>query len=175
MKTLLQDLRYAIRMIRKSPGFSFVVVSILALGIGANSAIFSVVNAALLKALPFDDPNRLVMVNATHQKLGKTLASPADLIDWQSRNSVFVQLAAFRNQYYNVTEVDEPERIYGLAVSTSLFPLLNIKPAVGRAFSSDEEKPGANPVVIVSHGLWQRRFGSDLGLVGKLLKLNNNS
>jgi len=175
MKTLLQDFRYAIRMIRKSPGFSFVVVSILALGIGANSAIFSVVNAALLRALPFQDPNGLVMVNATHQKLGKTLASPADFVDWQSRNSVFVQLAGFRNQYYNVTEVDEPERIYGLAVSTSLFPLLNIKPAVGRAFSSEEEKPGANPVVIVSHGLWQRRFGSDPGFVGKVVKLNNNA
>ena len=175
MKTLLQDFRYAIRMIRKSPGFSFAVVSILALGIGANSAIFSVVNAALLRALPFQDPDSLVMVNATHEKLGKTEASPADFIDWQSRNSVFVQLAAFRNQYYNVTEVDEPERIYGLAVSTSLFPLLNIKPAAGRAFSSEEEKPGANPVAIVSHGLWQRRFGSDPGFVGKVVKLNNNA
>jgi putative ABC transport system permease protein len=175
MKTLLQDFRYAIRMMRKSPGFSFAVVSILAMGIGANSAIFSVVNAALLRALPFQDPDGLVMVNVTHQKIGKTLASPADFIDWQSRNSVFVQLAAFRNQYYNVTEVDEPERIYGLAVSTSLFPLLNIKPAVGRAFSSDEEKPGANPVVIVSHGLWQRRFGADPGFVGKVVKLNNNA
>jgi putative ABC transport system permease protein len=175
MKTLLQDFRYAIRMIRKSPGFSFAVVSILALGIGANSAIFSVVNAALLRALPFQDPDSLVMVNATHEQLGKTDASPADFIDWQSRNSVFVQLAAFRNQYYNVTEVDEPERTYGLAVSTSLFPLLNIKPAVGRAFSSEEEKPGTNPVVIVSHGLWQRRFGSDPGLVGKVVKLNNNA
>ena len=81
MKTLLQDFRYAFRMIRKSPGFSFVVVSILALGIGANSAIFSVVNAALLRALPFQDPNGLVMVNATHQKLGETVASPADFID----------------------------------------------------------------------------------------------
>ncbi|HJP93084.1 MAG TPA: ABC transporter permease [Pyrinomonadaceae bacterium] len=175
MKTLLQDFRYAIRMIRKSPGFSFAVVSILALGIGANSAIFSVVNAALLRALPFQDPNGLVMVNATHQKLGKTVASAADFIDWKSRNRVFAQLAAFRNQYYNVTEVDEPERIYGLAVSTSLFPLLNIKPAVGRAFSSEEEKLGANPVVIVSHGLWQRRFGSDPGFVGKVVKLNNNA
>ncbi len=175
MKTLLQDFRYAIRMIRKSPGFSFAVVSILALGIGANSAIFSVVNAALLRALPFQDPDSLVMVNATHQKLGVTVASPADFIDWQRRNSVFVQLAAFRNQYYNVTEVDEPERIYGLGVSTSLFPLLNTKPAVGRAFSAEEEKPGANPVAIVSHGLWQRRFGSDPGLVGKVVKLNNNA
>src|SRR5688572_29466384 len=146
MKTLLQDFRYAIRMILKSPGFSFAVVSILALGIGANSAIFSVVNAALLRALPFQDPDSLVMVNATHEKLGKTDASPADFIDWQSRNSVFVQLAGFKNQYHNVTEVDEPERIYGLAVSTSLFPLLNIKPAVGRAFASEEDKPGANPV-----------------------------
>jgi putative ABC transport system permease protein len=175
MKTLLQDFRYAIRMIRKSPGFSFVVVSILALGIGANSAIFSVVNAALLRAVPFEDPDSLVMVNAIHQTLGKTVASPADFIDWQSRNSVFVQLAAFRNQYYNVTEVDEPERSYGLAVSTSLFPLLNIQPAVGRAFSSEEEKPGANPVVIVSHGLWRRRFGSDPGFVGKVVKLNNKA
>jgi putative ABC transport system permease protein len=175
MKNLLQDFRYAIRMIRKSPGFSFVVVSILALGIGANSAIFSVVNAALLRALPFQDPDGLVMVNAAHQKLGKTLASPADFTDWQSRNSVFVQLAAFRNQYYNVTEVDQPERIYGLAVSTSLFPLLNIKPAVGRPFSSEEEKPGANAVAIVSHGLWERRFGSDPNFVGKVVKLNNNA
>jgi putative ABC transport system permease protein len=175
MKTLLQDFRYAIRMTRKNPGFSFVVVSILALGIGANSAIFSVVNAALLRAVPFQDPDSLVMVNAIHQTLGKTVASPADFIDWQSRNSVFVQLAAFRNQYYNVTEVDEPERSYGLAVSTSLFPLLNIQPAVGRAFSSEEEKPGANPVVIVSHGLWRRRFGSDPGFVGKVVKLNNKA
>jgi putative ABC transport system permease protein len=125
--------------------------------------------------VPFEDPDSLVMVNAIHQTLGKTVASPADFIDWQSRNSVFVQLAAFRNQYYNVTEVDEPERSYGLAVSTSLFPLLNIQPAVGRAFSSEEEKPGANPVVIVSHGLWRRRFGSDPGFVGKVVKLNNKA
>jgi hypothetical protein len=92
-ETLLQDFRYAIRMIRKNLGFSFAVVSILALGIGANSAIFSVVNAALLRALPFQDPNGLVMVNADHPKLGKTQASAADFIDWQSRNSVFLQLA----------------------------------------------------------------------------------
>jgi len=169
METLWQDLHYAIRMLRKRPGFTAAVVLVLALGIGANSAIFSVVDAVMLRSLPYKEPDRLVYVWETNLKLGQTrgIVSPANYLDWKDQNQCFEQTAGWRFLYFNLTGKDEPERVQGLIVSASFFPLLGINAARGRTFLPEEDQPGRNKVVVLSHRLWQRRFGGDLNLVGQ--------
>jgi putative ABC transport system permease protein len=180
MGTLIQDLRYGVRMLWKNPGFTLVVVLALALGIGANTAIFSVVNAVLLRPLPFEQPEQLVMVWETHP-FGRQLGyehlpgSTANFIDWQRRSDVFTELAALDSWSAVLTGNNEPERLTGVKASANLFALLRLNPAQGRAFVPDEDRPGNNRVVVVSHGLWQRRFGSDPTLVGKSLTLDGDN
>jgi putative ABC transport system permease protein len=173
----LQDLRYGLRMLWKNPGFTTVAVIALALGIGANSAIFSVVNTVLLRPLPYKEPERLVMVWEDDTKGGYPRDTPAaaNYIDWRDQSKVFEGMAAMADQSFNLTGSGEPERIDGKRVSASLFPLLGVEPEVGRAFLPEEDQPGANQVVVLSHGLWQRRFGSDLSIIGKPLVLNGQS
>jgi predicted permease len=171
---LWQDLRYGVRMLLKTPGFTAVAVVALALGIGANSAIFSVVNTVLLQPLPYKDPDRLVMVWEDDTKGGYPRDTPAaaNYIDWRDQNQVFEGMAALADQSFNLTGVGEPERLEGRRVSAGLFPLMGVEPQLGRAFLPEEDQPGANKVVVLSHGLWQRRFGSDPGIAGKTLTLN---
>ena len=170
----LNDLRYAIRMQRKNPGFTIVAVIALALGIGANTAIFSVVNTVLLRPLPYQDPDRLVMVWEEATKAGYPQDTPAaaNFIDWRDQNQVFEGMAATDYTSFNLTGSGEPERLEGRRVSTNLFPLLGVEPQVGRVFTAAEDRPGSERVVVLSHGLWQRRFGGDPGIVGKTLTLN---
>ena len=170
----LNDLRYAIRMQRKNPGFTIVAVIALALGIGANTAIFSVVNTVLLRRLPYKDPDRLVMVWEEATKAGYPQDTPAaaNFIDWRDQNQVFEGMAATDYTSFNLTGSGEPERLEGRRVSTNLFPLLGVEPQVGRVFTAAEDRPGSERVVVLSHGLWQRRFGGDPGIVGKTLTLN---
>jgi putative ABC transport system permease protein len=172
-----QDLRYALRMLVKNPGFTAVAVVALALGIGANTAIFSVVNTVLLRPLPYKDPERLVMVFEDSSRHGFPRDNPtaANYIDWRDQNHVFENIAAIAGGNFNLTGVGDPERITGYRVSASLFPLLGVAPQVGRWFTPDEDRAGANPVVIMSHRLWQRRFGGDPNIVGKPLTLNGRS
>jgi putative ABC transport system permease protein len=174
---LAQDLRFGVRMLTKHPGFTLVAVITLALGIGANTAIFSVVNTVLLRPLPYKDPNRLVMVweDAAQQGFPRNSTTPANFIDWRDQNQVFEGMAALGRQSFNLTGVGEPEKIEGRRVSANLFDLLGVEPQLGRAFLREEDQPGANRVVIMSHGLWQRRFGSDINIIGKPLTLNGES
>jgi putative ABC transport system permease protein len=177
METLLKDLRYGIRMLLKKPAFTAVAVIALALGVGANTAIFSVVNAVLIKPLPFKDPDRLMMVWEENSKLGfpKDTPAPANFVDWREQNEVFEDMAAIADQTFNLTGIDEPEKLEGQRVSASFFPMLGVAPALGRAFLPEEDRPQAERVVIMTHGLWQRRFGSDPGIIGKPLSLNGQS
>jgi putative ABC transport system permease protein len=174
---LWQDLRYGARMLWKNPGFTAVAVIALALGIGANSAIFSVVNTVLLRPLPYKDPDRLVLVweDRTARGYPRDTPAPANYVDWRDQNKVFEGMAAIATHSLNLTGSGEPERIEGKRVSASFFPLLGVEPLFGRTFLPEEDQPGANRVVVLSHGLWQRRFGSDRGILGKQLTLNGES
>jgi len=172
-----QDVRYGLRSLAKNPGFTAVAVLALALGIGANSAIFSVVNAILLRPLPYKDPDRLVMVWEDRSKNGYPRDTPAagNFHDWREQNQVFEGMAAVANQSFNLTGSGEPERVDGRRVSANLFQLLGVEPLHGRRFLPEEDQPGAGRVVVLSHGLWQRRFGSDPQVLGSQLTLDGES
>ncbi|HYP29748.1 MAG TPA: ABC transporter permease [Blastocatellia bacterium] len=174
---LAQDLRYGARMLVKSRGFTFIAVITLALGIGATTAIFSVVNTVLLKPLPFKESDRLVIVweEGTAQGFPRNSVSAANYIDWRDQNQVFEGMSILGRMNFNLTGVGEPERIDGRRVSANLFDLLGVKLRLGRAFLPEEDQPGSNRVVILSHGLWQRRFGSDANIIGQPLTLNGQS
>ncbi len=177
MSTMMQDVRYGARMLAKRPGFTAVALLTLALGIGANTAIFSVVNAVLLRPLPLKDPDRLVMVVETNLSKGwdQFSVSPLNFTDWRDQNQVFEQIAASRNWAFNLTGDGEPERVRGARVSAGLFEMVGATPAQGRLFTAEEDQPGRGNVVLISHGLWQRRFGSDPEIIGKTLTLNSQS
>ena len=173
---LTQDLRYGLRTLAKNPGFTAVAVVALALGIGANTAIFSVVNAVLLRPLPFKNPEQLVMVweNAAHLGFPKNTPPPANFLDWQKQNSVFTGMAAMVERSLNLTGVGEPERLDGRRVSANMFEVLGVPALFGRTFVPDDDRPGTH-VVLLSHSLWQRRFGSEPGVIGRALTLNGES
>ncbi len=174
MKNLIQDLRYGARMLLKKPVFTIVAVITLALGIGANTAIFSVVNAVLLRPLPFPQPERLAMVNTTNLARGYTNmgTSMPDFRAWRERNHSFDMMAGFNTTSFNISGTTEPERVPGAQVSADIFDLLGVPPAIGRAFTAEEEIFGKHHVVIVSAGLWRRRFGPEADLTDKTMTLN---
>jgi predicted permease len=174
METLWQDLRYGFRTLARNPGFSVIAVVSLALGIGANTAIFSVVNAVLLKPLPFTEPERLVMVWEDASAIGfpRGDVAPANYGDWKSQNQAFDDMAALNWKNFNLTGDGEPERILAHGVTTNFFPLLGIQPVIGRNFSVEEDKPGAAKVAILSYGLWQGRYGGDPAIAGRDVLLN---
>ena len=179
METLFQDLRYGVRMLVKRPGFTFVAVLVLALGIGANSAIFSVVNAVLLKSLPYDHPERLALVWETNPKvqIGSDLlpVSAGNFTDWRNQNESFESMSLVSGANYNLTGTDRPEQLSGAQVSASFFKLLGVEPAAGRTFTEEEDQPDRNRVVVVSHSLWQSRWAGDPDIIGKTLMLDGNS
>src|SRR5581483_4115997 len=177
MNTLLQDLRYGLRMLGRNPVFTLVGVVTLALGIGANTAIFSVVNAVLLRPLPFNEPERLVLLRGTNAKDGNEQqpASLADFLDFKQQARSFSELAAVSVPWsFVLTGGGEPEQIQGQFVSAGLFPALGVAPALGRTFLAEEDATGGAPVVILSHGLWQRYFGADPQIAGRTLALSGN-
>jgi putative ABC transport system permease protein len=174
---VLQDLRYGLRTLRKHPGFTAVAVIALALGIGANTAIFSVVNTVLLRPLPYKEPDRLVMVWEDDTKSGYPRDTPAaaNYIDWRDQNKVFEGMAALADQSFNLTGLGDPERLEGKRASANLFQLLGVEPLLGRGFLPEDDRPGGGRVAVLSHGLWQRRFGADPKVVGRSLELNGQS
>jgi putative ABC transport system permease protein len=174
---LLQDLRYAARMLWKNPGFTTVAVLALALGIGANTAIFSVVNTVLLRPLPYKAPEQLVMVweDATSHGYPRDTPAVANYVDWRDQNSLFSGMAAISDSDFNFTGAGDPERLKGRRVSANLFPLLGVEPQLGRVFTAAEDQPGTQRVAVLSHRLWQRRFGGDPSIIGKTLTLNDES
>jgi putative ABC transport system permease protein len=178
LETLWQDLRFGVRMLIKHPGFTLIAVLTLALGIGANTAIFSVVNAVLISPLPYHAPDRLAQVWEHNRPKNKPRSSvaPANFLDWKAQNRSFEGMAAYDNfPSFNLTGAGEPERVQAARVSIGLFPLLGVEAVVGRTFTDDEERRGSHQVALVSNGLWQRRFGADPGLVGRTLSLNDQS
>jgi putative ABC transport system permease protein len=179
MANLLQDLRYGIRSLIKSPGFTILAVVVLALGIGANTAIFTVVNAILLRPLPYRDSERIVMLWETNPRFQigvDTLpVTHGNFMDWREQNSVLENVSALGVGHWNLTGAGEPERVSGATVSPAFFSLMGAEPKPGRAFFEDEEKPGAEKVVVISHSLWQRRFAGDPAVVGSPMTLDGES
>ena len=173
LNDLIQDLRYGLRTLAKSPGFTAVAVLTLALGIGANTAIFSVVNAVVLRPLPYKDPYRLVMVKESILLAGAEpipVCAP-DVIQFQRQNQVFESVAAFRGGQFDLAGEGEPERITAERVNAGLFSLLGVQPMLGRAFTTDEDQPG-HPIAILTYALWKRRFGADPGVIGRTMTLD---
>src|SRR5262245_4762796 len=173
-----QDLRYGARMLAKRPGFTLIAVLTLGLGIGANTAIFTIVDAALLRGLPYQDPERLVQVWET-RRLGEIKqmdASYPDYLDWGRPDEIIEGACGYTgwDGSFTITGRAEPERIEGARVTASFFSVLGVAPMLGRGFLPDEDKPGAAPTVIISHGLWQRRFGADPNIIGQQLALDGS-
>jgi putative ABC transport system permease protein len=172
---LLKDIHYGLRMLRKSPSFTFFAVSVLALGIAANSAIFSIADAVLIRALPYRDSDRLVMVWEDSSAYGFPKDTPAagNFSDWKSRNQVFEDVAALSfGGSFNLTGDGTPEELTGKNVTANIFSVLGVSPALGRDFRREDDVPGAPHVAILSHGLWVRRFGADPQIIGKQISLN---
>jgi len=174
LETLWQDLRYALRVLRRQPVFTLIAIFTLALGIGANTAIFSVVNAVILRPLPYRDAGRLAMLWTDDPKhdVHEAGTSYPNFLDWRTQSQFFAEMAIFRNEPLALTGADETERVAGGLASASLFPLLGVKPLLGRAFSPDEEARNER-VVVLSYGFWQRRFGGSPNAIGQTLELIN--
>jgi len=176
LEILLQDLRFGLRMLSKNPGFSFVAILTLALGIGANTAIFSVVNAILLRPLAFKDPDQLVTVMHLYPKLNLSApVSAPGFRNYQERGNVFSNAAISTVVSLNLTGQGEPERIQARRVTASFFPTLGVEATLGRMFLAEEDQPGKNFVVVLSYGLWQRRFGGEANILGQSLALNGQN
>ena len=177
LEALWQDLRYGARMLLKNPGFTAVVLLTLSLGIGANTAIFSVVNTVMLRQLPFPNPDRLVRLNESNPERGWPTFSVShpNFLDWRSRNQTFEALAATSSANFNLNAGGEVEVIRGADITANFLSALGVAPALGRNFLPEEDRPGGNVrVVLLSHGLWQRRFGGEASMLGKTLTINDN-
>jgi putative ABC transport system permease protein len=174
LDTLLQDVRYGLRMLAKNPGFTSVAVFTLALGIGANTAIFSVVKAVLLRPLPFKDPARLVRVNESVAGAGRSPVAYPNYLDWRAQNDVFEEMAAYSDCEMILSGTEKAERVYCEQASDTYFPLLGVSAEVGRTFTPEENAtPTKHAVALIGHGLWERRFASDPAIVGKIVRLND--
>ncbi len=172
MNSLWQDIRYGLRMLAKNPGFTAIAMLTLALGIGANTAIFSVVNSVLLRPLPFAQSSRIVTIGESLPGFSNTMPMNApDYRAFSERQRTFETLAIYGNKHFDLSGEGRPERVEGARISSSLFPLLGVQPAVGRAFTKDEEQAGHN-IVILSSGLWKRRFGGDPSILGQTVALD---
>jgi putative ABC transport system permease protein len=168
----LQDTRYALRSMRRSPGFTFTAVLVLALGIGATSTIFSIVDTVLVKPLPYLQGDRIVSIGLTGFGQWSALAFAPDYLDWRARNHVFEEMAAYEGTNPALTEAGEPTVLHCERVTQSFFRTLRVQPILGRAFTPAEDRPGAGKVILITYGLWQRRFGGTRNILGKSLTLD---
>lgn len=175
IESAIQDLRYGVRMLRKSPGFAAIAVLTLAIGVGANTAVFSVVYGVLLEPLPYQDSSRLVLLNETTPKVGDVSVSYPNFLDWRSQSRNFSQMAAVHGVGFNLSGVNQPESIDGEAVSANFLSMLGVHPIIGRDFDASEEKAGTAPVVMLNHSLWQSHFGADPNAVGRTVMLDGHS
>ncbi|HEV2853309.1 MAG TPA: ABC transporter permease [Thermoanaerobaculia bacterium] len=174
LDTFLQDVRHSFRMLRRSPGFTAAAVVTLALGIGANTAVFSVVNAVLLRPLPYPHPDRLFLLFQLHEQadVGRTRAAALDFLDWQKRSRSFEAMAGHVGTGFTLSGDGEPELVIGQLVSAELFDVLRVRPLLGRTFRRDENEAGRNQILLLSHGLWRRRYGGDPAVVGRTVLAN---
>jgi predicted permease len=175
MTTFAQDLRYAIRMLLKSPAFAAIAVLTIALGIGSNTALFSVVKGVLLNPLPYPHSEQLVAVYGDAPGFSRAPVAYLNFLDWQHDNRTFSSMATYRNQDYNFTDTNEAERLSGYMISADFFPTLGVQPILGRTFRADDDQVGAAPVAVLDGGLWKRKFGSSPDIVGQSLILNGTS
>jgi predicted permease len=172
MDRFWQDLKYGVRMLARSPSFTAIAILTLALGIGANTILFSLVNGVLLKPLPYQDPDRLVFFSESTADFDSSSISYPNFLDWQRNNSTFSSIAAYRGQDYTITGAGETERLRVGMVSWNFFPVLGVKMVAGRSFAPEEDRQGGAPVALISGGLWHRKFGSDPGILGKTITMN---
>jgi putative ABC transport system permease protein len=175
METLMQDVRYALRMLWKAPGFTAIALLTLALGIGANTAIFSVVYGVLLRPLPYADPASLIVLNETTPKVGTVSVSYPNFEDWREQSHTFSKMSAVVGVSYNLAGISQPESINGYAVSPNFLSMMGIRPILGRDFDASEEKSGTAPVVILNYQLWQSHFGGNAGILGQKVALDGGS
>jgi putative ABC transport system permease protein len=177
MENLFKDIRYGVRSLLKRPGFTAVALITLALGIGANSAMFTVVNAVLLRPLPYPEPERIVLLEGINPAQGITLSnmSVPDFADWQNQNTVFDQMAGFVSGGVLLSSGDETERVRGASVTADFFPLFRSNASVGRTFQADDSQSGRESTAVLSYGLWQRRFGADRNVVGSKVMLSGKN
>ncbi len=177
MSSILQNIRYALRTLRRAPGFAVIAILTLALGIGANTAIFSIVNAVLIRPLPYDRPDRLVMILESNPRRGLpvTGVSPANFLDWKQQSTAFTDMAAAQWQAFNYLGSSGAVRIQGAAISANLLPLLGQSILFGRGFEKSEEQPGHDDVVLISETLWNRQFGRDRAALGKEMRMNGRT
>jgi predicted permease len=175
MDNLIRDVRFALRAMAKKPGFTAVAIIIMALGIGANTAIFSLVRAVLLRPLPFANAERLVTVweDATQYGFPKNTPAPADYMDWKTRNEVFEDMAAYFPRAFNLVGDGQPEKVYAFRVTGDFFHVLGVEPAMGRVLTAEDDRPEANRAAVISYSLWQSRYGGDTGIIGRDILLND--
>ena len=179
-ETLMQDLRYGWRVLLKSPGFTVIALLTLALGIGANTAIFSILYGILLRPLPYKDPARLIVLNETTPKVGMVSVSYPNFVDWRAQNGVFSEMAAMKSLRFNLSGynqfgINQPVNVAGQAVSTNFLSMLGARPFLGRDFGEAEEKAGASAVVLLSYPLWRSHFGGDRSVIGRTITLDGHS
>ncbi len=172
LESFFRDTRYGLRILRKSPGFTTVAILTLALGIGANTAIFSLVYAVLLRPLPYDHASRLVVLNETTPKVGTVSVSYPDFLDWRAQSHAFAEMDAVHSVGFNLSDVPQPESISGEAVSPNFLPMLGVHPILGRDFEPSEAAPGAAPVILLSYSLWQSQFHGDRNAIGQIIQLD---
>ena len=175
MTTLFEDLRFALRMLFKSPAFTIIAILTLALGIGANTALFSVVNGVLLNPLPYPHSGQLLAIDERDAGQDKAPISYLNFLDWQHQNKAFSSIAMYRHEDYNLTGTSQPERINGFMISAEFFRTLGVHPALGRDFNADDDRLGAAPVTLLSDGFWHRRYGGSPAILGKSIDLNGTN
>src|ERR1044072_5172934 len=164
---MIQDLIYGLRWLRKNPGFTVLAVLMLAVGIGVNTAMFSVINAVLLQPLPYFEPDRIVWMNESGPDIKNRELSYPNFVDWRKRNQVFESMALFRGWSVTLSGTDKPEHLDTRMVTSDYFKVMRSTPMLGRDFTPEDDQPGAADVTIISYGFWQQRFAGDLNIVGK--------
>ena len=172
---MIQDLIYGLRWLRKNPAFTVLAVMMLAVGIGVNTAMFSVINAVLLQPLPYAEPDRIVWMNESGPEVTNRHVSYPNFVDWRARNTVFESMSTFRGWAVNITGTDQPEALDARIVTADYFRVMRTTPLLGRDFTADDDKPGASPVTIISYRFWQQRFAGDPNIVGKAILLDDKS
>src|SRR5882724_2964713 len=177
METLLQDIKFGLRTLLRTPGFTLIAVIALGLGIGANTAIFSVVNTVILRPLGYTRPERLVKVMALNTKNANapTNISYPNFVDWKAQNHVFTDMATYYQNSCNLTGTGEPQQLKAQNASGNLFSLVGVNMILGRSFNEDEEKPNGPSAAVLSHSLWLTRFGGDPSIVGKQITIDGKS
>ena len=172
MDTIWQDVRFGARMLRKNPGFTLIAVITLALGIGANTAIFSVVHGVLLRPLPYPESDRLVWLSERGMNFPSISIAYPNFVDWQTQQTVFDHLGLYKPASVNLTGAGDPLRLQGAFMSSGTFAALGVQPIAGRFFTAEDDKPGAAGVVVISHSLWQNRFGGQASIVNKSISVD---